>query len=176
MTTPNIGSATTASVTTTASNAATSGIVRCAGNQACAVARTPDNTTDIQLGYALNGPLAVFGSIGGSTSGVTAEMGKLRVDTGVQNNASGIMHVRASSCTTSNATNPASCNTTITWPGTWADTNYTAVCTADQTGSAAPFGVIAVFNKTTTQISVSVQDSGGSTATNGIIHCIGMHD
>ncbi|HWZ44009.1 MAG TPA: hypothetical protein VNW97_11055 [Candidatus Saccharimonadales bacterium] len=176
MTTPNIGSATATSVTTTDSNAATSGVVRCAGNQACAVARTPDNTTDIQLGYALNGPLAVFGSIGGSTSGVIVEVGKMKVDTGVQNNASGIMHVRAASCTTSNATNPASCNTTITWPGAWADTNYTAVCTADQSGSAAPFGVIAVFGKTTTQISVSIQDSGGSAATNGLIHCIGMHD
>jgi hypothetical protein len=64
----------------TSANPAGSGIVRCSGNQACAVARTPDNTTDVQLGYTLNGPIAVFGSIGGSTSGVTAEVGNLQVD------------------------------------------------------------------------------------------------
>jgi hypothetical protein len=102
--------------------------------------------------------------------------GRLTLNGGVNNSGGGLKHVRAASCTTSNATNPASCNTTITWPSAWPDTNYTAVCTADQTGSAAPFGVIAVFNKTTTQISVSIQDSGGSASTNGIIHCIGMHD
>src|SRR5579864_4621026 len=79
MTTPNIGAATATAVTTTTINPATSGVLRCAGNQACAVARTPDNTNDVQLGYALNGPLAIFGSVGGSTSGVTAEVGELRV-------------------------------------------------------------------------------------------------
>lgn len=176
MTTPNIGSASAASVATTASNAAQSGVFRCSGNQGCVIARTPDNSTDVQLGYTLNGPLAVFGSVGGSTSGVTVEVGKLKVDTGVQNSASGMMHVRATSCTTSNSTSPASCNSTITWPGTWADTNYTAICTVDQTGSATSLGVIGIFNKTTTQMSMVVQDSSGTTASTGTINCIAVHD
>lgn len=176
MTTPNIGSASATLVTTTASNPAQSGVFRCAGNQACAVARTPDNSTDIQLGYALNGPVAVFGSIGGSTSGVTVEVGKLKADTGVQNSGPGMMHVRATSCTSPGALN-ASCDTTISWPGTWADTNYTVSCTADTTGGSQGILIVGVHSKTTTQVTVGIGlCCGNSTATSGTLNCIGLHD
>lgn len=176
MTTPNIGSATATTVTTTAANPATSGVLRCAGNQACAVARTPDNTNDVQLGYALNGPLAVFGSIAGSTSGVTAEVGKLKVDTGVQNSGPGIMHMRFLSCTTPSGAN-AACNANQSWPGTWADLNYTFVCAVEGIQSGGSVIIDGYAPISTTTINVQIQNAGANTAPSSVaIHCIGIHD
>lgn len=174
MTTPNIGAAVFSSLAVSG-NTSTNGVIRCNNNQQCLFARNAANNGDIEIASVLNDNTVRLNDAINTPSNVTV-VGHLKYTGGITNNGAGMMHVRATSCTTSNATNPASCNTTITWPGTWVDTNYTVVCTADQTGSASPLLVVAVFNKTTTQFSVSVMDSAGTTATNGAIDCIGMHD
>jgi hypothetical protein len=102
--------------------------------------------------------------------------GNLKVGGGVTNNGSGMMHVRATSCATPAAVN-GSCVGTISWPGTWADTNYTAVCTADNTGNSTAAFVVEVDSKTTTTIRVGISNAAtSSTSVNVVLNCIGMHD
>jgi hypothetical protein len=102
--------------------------------------------------------------------------GNLKVGGGVTNNGSGMMHVRATSCTTPAAVN-GSCVGTITWPGTWADTNYTAVCTADNSGLSTAAFVTEIDTKTTTTMRVGISNAAtSSTSVTVILNCIGMHD
>jgi hypothetical protein len=104
------------------------------------------------------------------------DSGRLTLNGGVANNGNGLKHIRVASCTTLAISNGA-CNQVITWPGAFADTSYTAVCTIDQTGSAAPLHILSIFNKSTTTMSITVQNSPDSaSATSGVINCIAMHD
>lgn len=175
MTTPNIGSASASSVTTTASSPAQSGVYRCSGNQGCVIARTPDNTTDVQLGYTLNGPVAVFGSVGGSTSGVTAEVGRLQIDTGIK--SVGIQHFRSSgtSCTTGASTGSFCQTGSISLPVTEPDANYTVVCAIDGSSTGDPV-IQGVGSKTTTAITLGVLNVGTVAASYGTVDCILIHD
>ena len=155
---------------------AATGVFRCANNQLCVAGRNAANSGDVEVASLdASNAVSLAGASGGNTTNVV-NTPKIKVNGGIVNSGAGMMHVRATSCTTSNATSPASCNSTITWPGTWADTNYTAICTVDQTGSATSLGVIGIFNKSTTQMSMVVQDSSGTTASTGTINCIAVHD
>ncbi len=103
-------------------------------------------------------------------------LGHPQINTGIVNSGSGMMHVRAGSCTTAAATF-AACNTTITWPGTWPDTNYTAICTADNTGAGGVASVLVISGKSTTQMGVTIQNANSNgNATSVTLNCIGMHD
>ncbi|HEY6351981.1 MAG TPA: hypothetical protein VI636_21510 [Candidatus Angelobacter sp.] len=179
MTTPNIGSATATAVTTTAANPATSGVLRCAGNQACAVARTPDNTNDVQLGYALNGPLAVFGSVSGSTSGVTAEVGELKVDTGVTVQSTGFKHFRlasGTSCTTPGAQGSGCTTGSISLPGpAFPDSNYTLVCIMEGPATGSPV-IQDIGSKTPSSFTLGVTQVGNIASSYGAADCIAIHD
>ena len=179
MTTPNIGSATATAVTTTTANAATSGVLRCAGNQACAVARTPDNTNDVQLGYALNGPLAVFGSIAGSTSGVTAAVGELRIDTGVTVQSTGFKHFRlasGTSCTTPGAQGSGCTTGSIALPGPpFPDANYTLVCIMEGPATGSPV-IQVIGSKTASSFTLGVMQVGNVASSYGAADCIAIHD
>ena len=179
MTTPNIGAATATAVTTTTINPATSGVLRCAGNQACAVARTPDNTNDVQLGYALNGPLAIFGSVGGSTSGVTAEVGELRVDTGVTVQSTGFKHFRlasGTSCTTPGAQGSGCTTGSISLPGpAFPDANYTLVCIMEGPATGSPV-IQVVGSKSPSSFTLGVMQVGNVASSYGAAACIAIHD
>lgn len=176
---PNIGSATATSVTTTLPNAATSGVFRCAGNQACAIARTPDNTTDLQLGYALNGPKAVFGSIGGSTAGVTAELGEIQVDTGITVQSTGFKHFRlpsGTSCSTPGGQGSQCTTSLISLPGpAFPDTNYTLVCVLDGPATGTPV-IQGIGGKNASSFTLSVVQVGTAVSSYGQADCIAIHD
>jgi hypothetical protein len=94
------------------------------------------------------------------------------VNTGIAHGGSGFMHVRAASCITA-ASVGATCTTTITWPGTWADTNYTAICSLD-TSTNVPV-LIATGGKSTTQIGVVIYALTAAAAA-ATFNCIGVHD
>jgi hypothetical protein len=125
-----------------------------------------------------------FAPPGGTDGGTIAwtevanidDSGRLTLNGGVANNGNGLKHVRVASCTTPAISN-AACNQVISWPGSFVDTNYTAVCTMDQTGSASPLFTLSIFNKSTTTMSITVTNSpDNSNATSGTINCIAMHD
>lgn len=97
------------------------------------------------------------------------------INTGITNSGTGLMHMRVASCTTAASAN-AACNVTINWPGTWANTSYTASCTLDSP-SGGNVWVVATQTKSTTQITVIIQNvPGNSAASNGTLNCIGVHD
>lgn len=179
MTTPNIGAATAAAVTTTAANPAQSGVLRCAGNQACTVARTPDNTNDVQLGYTLNGPRAIFGSIGGSTSGVTAELGELQVDTGITVQSTGFKHFRlgsGTSCTTPGAQGSTCTTSSISLPGPpFPDANYTLICIQEGPATGTPV-IGAIGSKSPGSFTLGVVQVGTAASSYGQADCIAIHD
>lgn len=170
---------TTSVFQTAGNNPASSGVFRCAGNQACAVARTPDNTSDVQLGYAMNGPLAVFGSIGGSTSGVTAEVGELKVDTGVTVQSTGFKHFRlasGTSCTTPGAQGSQCTTGLISLPGpAFPDTNYTLVCVPDGPATGSPV-IQGVGGKNPSSFTLAVLQVGTAASSYGAADCIAIHD
>lgn len=163
-------------VATSATNPAASGVFRCSNNQMCVGGRNAGNTGDLEIASldALN-RVSLAGAAGGSTTNQVV-LPKLVVTGGVVNSGAGMMHVRTNSCTSPTGTN-SGCNTTVSWPGTWPDTNYTAVCTVDQTGSPSGIAVGGIFNKSTTQMSVvifNLPDQGA--AVSGVLDCIGVHD
>lgn len=97
----------------------------------------------------------------------------LLVNAGVNNTGTGFKHVRAASCTTP-ATNPGTCSTTVTWPTpAFADTNYTLVCTSENSGAY----VGGAGSKTTTQFNVNIfNNPPATTAISVTLDCIGVHD
>jgi hypothetical protein len=117
-------------------------------------------------------PSSIIGtSINSTTTTIVGT--SLGVIGGVINSGAGLKHVRVGSCTANTATG-GFCATTVTWPSAWADTNYTAVCSVDNTAVLFSAGTSA---KTTTTISIIVAVTSGNTGSfSGIINCIGMHD
>jgi hypothetical protein len=70
------------------------------------------------------------------------------------------------------------CSTTLTWPSTWADTNYQAVCTPknpSNTSGNQGLSLSGTFNQTTTQISVAVVSAGSASKSFGGFICVGYH-
>src|SRR5262249_32120090 len=134
------------------------------------------NSADIEIASLdSSNRVSLAGASGGSlTNEVDAP--KIKGTGGVVNSGSGLMHFRGASCTTGASLN-AACNTTITWPGTWADTNYTATCTLDSTTSGQATLVLFTFNKSTTQMVVTITNNNtNALATSGTINCTAMHD
>jgi hypothetical protein len=95
-----------------------------------------------------------------------------RVNTGVTN-GSGMQHKRGASCTTGSLIN-ATCDTTITWPIAFADTNYTAIATLDSPSGGLVF-ILSTKNKTTTTIDVTLVTLTAA-ASSGTINLIAFHD
>jgi hypothetical protein len=156
-------------------NPAQAGVLRCANNQQCVFARNAANSADSEIASVLSdNSVRLADAI--NTPANIVQAPHLKVTGGIVNSGPGLMHMRFASCTTPASAN-SGCNTTVTWPGTWPDTSYTVVCTADKSGSPAGFFVESIFTKTTTQVSVTIQNSpGSSTATSGAIDCVGIRD
>lgn len=99
------------------------------------------------------------------------------ISTGIANNGTGFQHVRQSfSCTVTTGTFDG-CNLTINWPGTWADTNYTAACWMSQPNIPAWVAQAGVETTTTLPVSVfKINDGGAHTTLSGSVFCVGVHD
>jgi hypothetical protein len=83
--------------------------------------------------------------------------------------------VNASVCSTA-STAGATCNTTVTWPSSFADTAYSVSCTGTGTITGAPY--IAGASKANGSVVVTISNGQGSQAvvsTYGEIDCIGVH-
>jgi hypothetical protein len=126
------------------------------------------NPTDCSVGQFAT-TIAASGNL---TCAVVAAASNLIVSTGV-GNGTGMQHTRAASCTTGALIN-ASCDTTITWPVAFADTNYTAVATLDSPAGGLVF-ILSTKNKTATTIDVTLVTLTAA-ASSGTINLIGMHD
>jgi hypothetical protein len=108
----------------------------------------------------------------GGTSPAAGTFTTGKFTTGIINNGVGLQHMRATSCTTA-ASAGAFCQTTMTWPVAFANTNYTVVCS---TQSGTLF-LGAINNKTTTQITPIVElTPGNAAAASTEIDCVGIHD
>jgi hypothetical protein len=161
---------------TSAANPAGAGIFRCANNQACLYARNAANNADVEVASLDSSNQVSLAGASGGNSGNVVNVPKIRVNGGVVNSGAGVMHVRVASCTTPASAN-SGCNTTISWPGTWADTNYTAQCTLSDASPVSSVMVFGTGTKTTTTMIVGILNIPGSTfAGSGTINCIGVHD
>lgn len=113
----------------------------------------------------------------GATTPAAGTFTALGANTGVDASKTGFKHFRGTSCTTA-AVASASCNTTVTWPGSaFADTNYTAGCSLNDVttpGAAWDFGT---GTKTTTTMVTGIQNiPGSSLAVSGQLNCWAIHD
>lgn len=130
------------------------------------------------MGISVSSGTGLTGQTGSGTRIVTDTSPRIVspvINSGISNSGSGLMHVRVSSCTTPAAVN-GSCTTTISWPATWADTNYTYSCFPDGT-TGTGLSVTNGTNKSTTQVTVGVVNCcGSSTASSTVLNCIGIHD
>jgi hypothetical protein len=96
----------------------------------------------------------------------------IEVDESVNSAGTGLKHVRGNG-TCQALIDHHSCELTLNWPGAgFPDTNYTAVCMLEDTGNE---GVMTIFNKATTSISVKI-NVGVSFSVHMGMECIGMHD
>lgn len=129
----------------------------------------------------VDGTMTVLGNTATGTGSVvraTAPTVSALIATGARINTSvtsgsGMQHVRGASCTTAVGIN-ASCDTVITWPVAFADTNYTATATLDSPSGGLVF-VLNTKTKTTTSITVTLVTLTAA-ASSGTINAIGMHD
>lgn len=120
--------------------------------------------------------LAIFANAEGPTGAVSFGAGpsSMKFQGGIVNSGTGFMHVRVASCTTTAAAN-GQCTTTVTWPGTWNDVNYTPVCILR--APTNPAGVVWLGGTTTTTVSVQILNLAGSAlAASGEIDCVAVHD
>lgn len=93
------------------------------------------------------------------------------ITSGVNNNGSGVKHVRISSCTTA-ASAGATCTTTITWATPFADANYTVTCSVVGATFQAHLANI-VYTASTVTPTLEAETAN---ATAGNFHCIAVHD
>lgn len=181
-TSPSTGAFTTLSASTSVSSpnytdtsgthAATSGSVRCStsgGASACVVQRSPDNSADVQLGYASSATQVVLGSnSSGVDSGITAEVGKLQVDTGLANGV-GDQWASGSSCTTAASAN-AACSTTVSLAATEPDVNYHINCSPVTINSGGTVIITGTGTRTTSSFVLQIQNTGANTAASQITY------
>lgn len=170
-----LGVFTTSVFQTTNSNPAGAGVFRCANNQQCLFGRNAASNADVEIASVINDNSVRLNDAINTPSNVV-QVPHVKYTGGVINSGAGMMHVRVTSCATP-ATLNSSCNTTISWPGTWADTNYTVSCTADTTGAGQGLIIGGLSSKTTTQVTVGIANCcGNNTSAVATINCIGMHD
>jgi hypothetical protein len=119
----------------------------------------------------------IFYSIDGAGTGRAGEMfanasGHLILDfTGLQNSTA--LKIQAVNTCTTAPTAGATCNTTVTWPTPFADTNYFPLCTV-----LATTGVPTMVNEQGPRLPgrVIIQISAlTATAASGLLDCIGIH-
>lgn len=132
---------------------------------ATALAANPTDCSANQFAHTI----AASGNLTCSTVGSVTN---LAVSTGVTN-ANGMQHVRTSGCTTAASAN-STCDTAITWPVAFADTNYTVAATLDTPTGGLVF-VLSTKNKATTGIDVTLITLT-AVASSGIVDIIAMHD
>lgn len=112
-------------------------------------------------------------SIGQTTPGLVAAT-DLKIQ-GLTNN-SGMQTIRVGSCTTP-GTQPGTCNTTVTWPVSMGDTNYTYGCSSDSADGKVAFSVTNSASKTATQFVVVVANvAPNAIADSTTLNCWGIHD
>lgn len=91
----------------------------------------------------------------------------------VAKNSPGIKHSRVS---TGSIGASSSALVTVTWTTTFPDTNYTVVCTVqDSTAATASLSVLHVESKTASAITVRVNNTSAGALT-GTLNVIAMHD
>lgn len=130
----------------------------------------------------LGGNATLQGGLGGSGTGGNIQLipgtgavnGKIVLQQGIYNAGTGFQHVRSTGCMTG-ATAGNNCDTTIAWPGGWADTSYSWTCTLQATATLGHLAAKSTTVGTTTQLTVTtVTDTNA--AIQGNIDCIGVHD
>lgn len=81
--------------------------------------------------------------------------------------------INATGCTTAASLN-AACTFTVTWPTSFADTNYVVVCVGNTAGGAT--AVLSNGTKSTTQTSGTIQNIGANaSATTTTVDCVASH-
>lgn len=114
-------------------------------------------------------------------SGATCAQAKIRMNgasnsvltTGTTNTS--IQRLRASGCATSASAN-TTCTTTITWPTSFVDSSYSAVCMGDLITSGVPVLQGGVSSKSATAITVQTVNLTAVAAQFTTIDCIAVHD
>jgi hypothetical protein len=130
------------------------------------------------LQLKLAGATTLTGQTGTGTSIVTntgPTIASPTITTGVGADGSGFKHKRGSMCTTAAGAN-STCNTTVTWGTTFADTSYTAVCFLENASVAGQY--ISHINSTKSAGSISIEMTNGPVggAATGSYNCIAVHD
>jgi hypothetical protein len=133
----NAAGITTGFLQSSSTNPAQSGVIRVADGDTGVAFRNHANTADIGGIQKDTSDVVHIGSSAGASSngsfvanGDVTATGHLIAQTGVSN-ATGLQHMRFSSCTTPASAN-AACNANQTWPITWADsTNLNIVCAVE---------------------------------------------
>lgn len=98
----------------------------------------------------------------------------LRVDKSIDDNGSGLKHVRATGKCTTDARAGAICSAAVRWRGTaFADTNYTATCTLENPTNVP---TIVGIEKHTNSLRLTIAALTAAPASYEAIDCIGMHD
>jgi hypothetical protein len=173
------GNATTAALTvgisiaspafiSSSANPAAAGVVRLASTDAIRFRNNANGGDIIGLTKDASDIVQV-----GDTSGVITG-GKLNVATGVIPGGSGVKHIRVAGCATA-ASAGAVCTTTVSWSGSFADANYTAVCMGDLITSGVPLngGITA---KATGSVTFQTVAATAAAAQYTTIDCVGVHD
>jgi hypothetical protein len=120
----------------------------------------------------INDDLTLVGTTNAQTLSGPKTLESPIISTGLAN-GTGAQHARTAGCTTAASAN-ATCDTTVTWPVAFADTNYTVVATLDSPSGGVVF-VKSTKNKTTTTVDVTLVTITAA-ASSGTINLIGIHD
>jgi hypothetical protein len=107
---------------------------------------------------------------GNGTTAVT----KPTIATGVGADGSGFKHSRSTTGCTTGAAIGANCSSSVTWTTTFADANYTAVCSCSGVTSGVP--VLGSVSTAASQLTVLTVATTASAAKCTNIMCIAAHD
>jgi hypothetical protein len=91
-------------------------------------------------------------------------------------NGGNVSPMKGQRVTTGSITNGTSSVVTLTWTAAYADANYTATCTVqDSTAATASLSVVHIESVAAGSVGVRVQNTAASPVT-GTLHCIAIHD
>lgn len=108
----------------------------------------------------------------GSTTPNTVKTTQLTITNGVTANAAGFKHKRVAASVGAST----SALITVTWSTAFADTNYTVVCSVqDSTAATASAVVTHIESVSASAVTVRVNNTAAATF-NGTLHIIGVHD
>lgn len=134
------------------------------------------------LGFTLTGVTSIAivsstldSSPVGATTPSTGAFTTLQTTTGLVNGAGFQRVIAATTCTTAASTN-AACTFTITWPVTFNNSSYLAMCSVDTITSGGAVIVTSTGSpKSTTQVNGQLQNLGANAAAStATVDCIGI--